>query len=73
MQANTPLFILTVKNTHTETTYGEFTTGLQSRGATVEFKPSRLGDFDVVRVNRQPVARAFKSRAGLLAYMAERP
>lgn len=66
----TKLFVLTVKGNHTETTREEFTAGLVARGATVQFGQSRLGDFEVVRVNGQPVARAFKSQVELLAYMA---
>lgn len=64
------LFILTVSGKNTETTREEFSAGLVARGATVQFAQSRLADFEVVRVNGQPVARAFKSKIELLEYMA---
>jgi hypothetical protein len=66
---NETLHILTVKGSHTTTTRAEFVAGLNARGAVVEFAQSRLGEFEVVRVNRQPVARAFKTKSALLAYI----
>lgn len=67
---NELLFILTVKGDHSSATRGQFIAGLQARGATVQFAQSRLGDFEVVRVNNQPVARAFKSKTDLITYLA---
>lgn len=69
---NNTLFILSIKGSHSKTTRAEFISGLQSRGATVTFRPSRLGDFEVVRVNEQPVARAFQTLTAMLEYMADR-
>jgi len=67
-----PLFVLTLNGNHTKTTREEFVSGLQAKGATVTMAPSRLGNFDVVRVNGQPVARAFASQAEMMAYMIDR-
>ena len=67
---NAKLYILTIQGNHSATTRGEFVSGLQARGATVQFGQSRLGDFEVVKVNGQAVARAFKSEADMVAYMA---
>ena len=64
------IFVLTVNGSHAETTRAEFIAGLTARGASVEFAPSRLGNFEVVRVNKQPVARAFASKSELLNYLA---
>ena len=66
------LYILTLAGNHSKSTRSDFITGLTTRSATVEFTQSRLGDFEVVKVNGQAVARAFKSDAAMLAYMAER-
>ena len=64
------LFVLTLNGNHTETTRDQFIDGLKAKGATVEFGQSRLADFDVVRVNGQAVARAFKTQVDMIAYMA---
>jgi len=67
---NETLHILTIVGTHSKATRADFIAGLQSRGATVQFGQSRLGDFEVVKVNGQAVARAFKSQIAMLGYMA---
>lgn len=69
---NNSLFVLTITGTHTKTTRAEFVGGLEARGATVSMLPSRLGDFDVVKVNGAPVARAFASESAMIAYLIER-
>lgn len=68
---NETLYILTTTGLHSSSTRSAFIAGLESRGATVEFRESRLGNFDVVKVNGQPVARAFKSQADMIGYMAK--
>jgi len=66
------LFILTFNGLNSKATRDQFTAGLTARGATVKFGQSRLGDFEVVKVNGQAVARAFKSATSMLDYMAGR-
>jgi hypothetical protein len=66
------IYILTLAGNHSKSTRFDFIAGLTTRSATVQFNQSRLGDFDVVKVNGQAVARAFKSESSMLAYMAER-
>jgi hypothetical protein len=66
------LFILTTSGKHSSATRNDFIGGLQARGATVDLMPSRLGDFEVVKVNGQPVGRAFKSQCAMIEYMASR-
>jgi hypothetical protein len=67
---NETLHILTIKGNHSKSTRAEFVAGFQARGATVQFGQSRLGDFEVVKVNGQAVARAFKSQIAMIGYMA---
>jgi hypothetical protein len=67
---NETIYILTLNGNHSQSTRAEFVGGIQSRGATVQFGQSRLGDFEVVKINGQAVARAFKSQAAMIAYMA---
>ena len=69
---NDNLFILTVANTHSKTTRAEFVSGLSARGVSVKFAQSRLGDFEIVKVNGQAVARAFSSEASMIAFMISR-
>jgi hypothetical protein len=66
------IYILTLTGNHSKAARSDFIAGLTAHSATVQFSQSRLGDFDVVKVNGQAVARAFKSIASMLAYMAER-
>lgn len=66
------IFILTLNGLHSKSTRANFIAGLSARSASVQFAQSRLGDFEVVKVNGQAVARAFKSAASMLAFMAER-
>ena len=69
---NEIIHILSIKGNHSTATREEFIAGMQARSAEVELMPSRLGDFDVVKVNKQAVARAFKSQGAMLQYMYER-
>ena len=69
---NDNLYILTIENNHSKTSRAEFVAGLTARGASVQFGQSRLGDFEVVKVNGQAVARAFKSESSMIAYMLDR-
>lgn len=65
------LFILTLAGNHTQTSRSDFVSGLTARGASVQFGQSRLGDFEVVKVNGQAVARAFKTEGALITYRME--
>jgi len=66
------LFILMTSGQHSSATRNEFVNGLTAKGATTEFLPSRQGNFEIVKVNGRPVARAFKSQAALIAHLANR-
>ena len=60
------IYILTKENKHSKCTRAEFVTGLESRGAKVEFVASRISTaFEVVKVNGHAVARAFKTEAAM--------
>ena len=67
---NKELHILTIKGTHSKCTRANFIAGMESRGTTVQFAQSRLGDFEIVKVNGHAVARAFKTAFDLMAFMA---
>jgi hypothetical protein len=66
------LFILTNNNTKSECTAEQLVSCMLAKGASVELIPSRAGDFLNVRVNGQPVARAFSSEEARLAWFFNR-
>jgi len=66
------IFILSLNGLHSKSTRADFIAGLSSRSVAVQFTQSRQGDFEVVKLDGNAVARAFKSEAAMLAYMAER-
>ena len=67
---NEKVYILSIKGSHSQSTRADFVSRLKSFGATVEFGKSRLGNFEVVKVNGQAVARMFKSQLEMIQYMA---
>lgn len=65
---NELLYILTIKGTKSDATRKEIIDGMTARGATITLAQSRIGDFEVMLVNSQAVARVFKTEAARFEY-----
>jgi len=64
--------IVSTNGLHSNATIEQLAALCQNDGHTFEARPSRQGNFDIISINGQAVARSFKNEADALLFKMER-